>query len=475
LILPNSLKGRLFIVFGSLLIAILSFISLLVFQEIKGLVLDKNMETVQQIAHTGTIPLVDAMLNQSMGKTLPIGYLNRTLKKLRKESDKKIYYAIFVNQAMDLVFADNSDVDWPPIPDLLQFHQALSKQNGNWVAEVIEPVSISTKTWGYLILGFEANSVQAEVKQILFMIYWVVGFIIIVMLFVVNGISEYLTRRLNQLGNAVKQFNLYPSDESLPEGDDEIGQLATNFEHLRRRLIQSGQKIKESERNVFHAEKLASIGRLAAGMAHEINNPLTGIRYSINNILEDELEEKERNDYLRLIDDALKNIESVIAKLLGFSRRKGDYKSKVSFNDALLTVQKLLDYSIKSKEIEIVTNFQPDLPEIHCSAHLLDELSMNLIMNAIDASEIGGKIVCSTSFEKNRIQFSVEDWGHGIRQKDISKVYDPFFTTKEVGKGTGLGLYVVQEIVLGLGGEIKLSTQIDSGAKFTIHLPTGSQ
>jgi len=187
------------------------------------------------------------------------------------------------------------------------------------------------------------------------------------------------------------------------------------------------------------------------------------------------LEEKERNDYLRLIDDALKNIESVIAKLLGFSRRKGDYKSKVSFNDALLTVQKLLDYSIKSKEIEIVTNFQPDLPEIHCSAHLLDELSMNLIMNAIDASEIGGKIVCSTSFEKNRIQFSVEDWGHGIRQKDISKVYDPFFTTKEVGKGTGLGLYVVQEIVLGLGGEIKLSTQIDSGAKFTIHLPTGSQ
>jgi two-component system NtrC family sensor kinase len=307
------------------------------------------------------------------------------------------------------------------------------------------------------------------------MIYWVVGFIIIVMLFVVNGISEYLTRRLNQLGNAVKQFNLYPSDESLPEGDDEIGQLATNFEHLRRRLIQSGQKIKESERNVFHAEKLASIGRLAAGMAHEINNPLTGIRYSINNILEDELEEKERNDYLRLIDDALKNIESVIAKLLGFSRRKGDYKSKVSFNDALLTVQKLLDYSIKSKEIEIVTNFQPDLPEIHCSAHLLDELSMNLIMNAIDASEIGGKIVCSTSFEKNRIQFSVEDWGHGIRQKDISKVYDPFFTTKEVGKGTGLGLYVVQEIVLGLGGEIKLSTQIDSGAKFTIHLPTGSQ
>jgi len=239
LILPNSLKGRLFIVFGSLLIAILSFISLLVFQEIKGLVLDKNMETVQQIAHTGTIPLVDAMLNQSMGKTLPIGYLNRTLKKLRKESDKKIYYAIFVNQAMDLVFADNSDVDWPPIPDLLQFHQALSKQNGNWVAEVIEPVSISTKTWGYLILGFEANSVQAEVKQILFMIYWVVGFIIIVMLFVVNGISEYLTRRLNQLGNAVKQFNLYPSDESLPEGDDEIGQLATNFEHLRRRLIQS--------------------------------------------------------------------------------------------------------------------------------------------------------------------------------------------------------------------------------------------
>jgi signal transduction histidine kinase len=73
------------------------------------------------------------------------------------------------------------------------------------------------------------------------------------------------------------------------------------------------------------------------------------------------------------------------------------------------------------------------------------------------------------------ICFSVEDWGHGIKQQDISKVFDPFFTTKEVGKGTGLGLYVAQEIVVGLGGEINLSTQIDSGTKFMIHLPIGSQ
>ncbi|MBT3999393.1 MAG: hypothetical protein HOF03_05625 [Candidatus Marinimicrobia bacterium] len=475
MILPDSLKGRLFIVFGSLLIAVLTFISLLVFQEIKGLVLEKNMETVQQIAHTGTIPLVDAMLNQSMGKILPIGHLNRTLKKLRKESDKKIYYAIFVNQSMDLTFAHNSDVDWSSISDSLQFRHGLSKQNGNWVAEVVEPVSISTKTWGYLILGFDANSVQTEIKQILFMIYWVIGFIIIVTLFVVNVISEWLTRRLNQLGNAVKQFNLYPSEESLPEGDDEIGQLATNFEHLRRRLIQSRQKIKESERNVFHAEKLASIGRLAAGVAHEINNPLTGIRYSINNILEDDLDEKERNDYLHLIDDALKNIESVIGKLLGFSRRKGSNDSETSINDVVLSVQKLLNYSIKSKEIDFVMSLQPSLPNIRCNAHLLDELAMNLIMNAIDASNVGGKVVCSTVLDNKMICFSVEDWGHGIKQQDISKVFDPFFTTKEVGKGTGLGLYVAQEIVVGLGGEINLSTQIDSGTKFMIHLPIGSQ
>jgi len=474
MLMIHSLKSRLFIIFGSLLIAILSIGSLMVFHQMKTLIIEKNIEVVQRVAHTGVIPLADAMVSQSMGKTLPIGFIDHILTKLRNESDQKIYYAKFISHDGQFVIASSSDKEWVLTHNAFSFNPKIYLHQNRWIVEAVEHVAISTKTWGYLVLGFEADSIQAEVMQVLWGVYMVVGLFIFIMLFVVAIISESLTRRLNQLSAAVGQFNLYPVDDGLPDGNDEIGQLSDSFKKLRQRLIRSRANLKESERNVFHAEKLASIGRLAAGVAHEINNPLTGIRHSINNILKDDVDKKERHEYLRLIDDALKNIESVISKLLGFSRRKGDELFNASINEAILTVSKLLEYSIKSKNIHFETNLYSNIPAIRCDPHLLDEISMNLIMNAIDASDDGGKIVCTSTYENEKIFFSIEDWGHGISQQDISKIFDPFFTTKDVGKGTGLGLYVTQEVVRGLGGEINLTTQPDSGTKFTIQFPANT-
>ena len=469
--LPTTLKSRLFLVFGSLMVIIMFIASITVFEKMKSLIVDKHLESAQRVTHMGTIPLVDGLLAAETGGTLPVDYYERSLRTLMKQSKQEILYAYFLDengqsllpQALNNINIIN--------PENFEMGTSVSYQQNGWVLQTMYGVGVSTKVWGYLVLGFNAVQIHREVKQVLFLIYVTSGIVILIVLFATNIIAEKMTRRLNQLSVAVDRFNLIPDSEALPESDDEIGRLATNFNQFRQRLLQSRLNIEQSERNLFQAEKLASIGRLAAGVAHEINNPLTGIRHSINNILEDDLSTVDRNQYLNLIDDALKNIESVISKLLGFSRLKGDDHSDSSMNDAISTVVKLLDFSIQSKSVDFISELDLEIPPVHCNSNVLDELAMNLIMNAIDASDVGGKILCTTHFDNNNILFCIEDWGHGISDQDLPKIFEPFFTTKDVGRGTGLGLYVTQEIVRGLGGKIHLSTIPHPGAKFTIKLP----
>ena len=469
--LPTTLKSRLFLVFGSLMVIVTFIASIIVFEKMKSLILEKHLESAQRVTHMGTIPLVDGLLAAETGGNLPIDYYERSLRTLMKQSKQEILYAYFLDEnGQSLLPQALNNIN---IINLESFKlgTSVSYQQNRWVLQTMYGVGVSTKVWGYLVLGFDAVQIHREVKQVLFSIYVASGIVILIVLFATNIIAETMTRRLNQLSVAVDRFNLIPDSKALPESDDEIGRLATNFNQFRQRLLQSRLNLKQSERNLFHAEKLASIGRLAAGVAHEINNPLTGIRHSINNILEDDLSTVDRNQYLNLIDDALKNIESVISKLLGFSRLKGDDHSDSSMNDAISTVVKLLDFSIQSKSVDFTSELDLELPPVHCNPNVLDELAMNLIMNAIDASDVGGKILCTTRFDNNNILFCIEDWGHGIRDQDLPKIFEPFFTTKDVGRGTGLGLYVTQEIVRGLGGKIYLSTIPHSGAKFTIKLP----
>ncbi|MBC8323053.1 MAG: hypothetical protein H8E70_05755 [Candidatus Marinimicrobia bacterium] len=469
--MPTTLKSRLIIVFGTLLIGVLSLISIVVFDEMKNLILTKHIESAHSVASMGTIPLTDAMLSKSLGNPLPFGYLDNALKKLRNESSQKIYYSKFINLSGTEITASNNDPVWYEDQHKYFSDQTIFKSDDRWVLEVVEKVSISTKVWGYLVLGFDAGPIRNEVQRILFFIYAAVGGAILITLFAVNLIAETLTKRLNILSSAVDEFDTYIIGKNLPDGDDEIGKLASNFNDLRKRLIQSRQELKDSERNVFHAEKLVAIGRLAAGVAHEINNPLTGIRHSINNILNDKEGTLDKDEYLSLIDEALEKIESVVSKLLGFSRRKGDKSTDTSINDAIITITKLLDYSIQSKKIELKMDLDSDIPSIHCNPHLIDEICMNLIINALDACESGCKIMCRSYSDNQHVVLEIDDNGHGIQSKNIQRIFEPFFTTKEVGKGTGLGLYVTREIVNGLGGEIDLTTQVDSGTKFIVKLP----
>lgn len=469
----HTLKARLTLIFGALLIVLVTAVATLVFGRMKQLILEKHLHTAAGIAHIGTIPLTDAMLSAEVGRPLPQDYFDRVVRNLSSDSRQEILYTVFLDGSGGSVIAYNYEPEWTTGTVVGPLGDRIYKTGDTWVLHSTAVVGISTKVWGYLMIGFDASLIQTEVKKAAVLVLISGLAIILIMLVVVNTIAEQMTKRLNALSVAVGEFD-YESDmksEDLPEEEDEIGLLISRFNDLRRRLIMSRAELRESDRNLFHAEKLASIGRLAAGVAHEINNPLTGIRYSIANLLSDPGNQEVFEEYLVLIDEALVKIESVVSKLLGFSRRKGDVDSEASLNDALHTVIQLLDYAISSKKAEVKLELSEDLPPILCNPHLLDEIAMNLIINALDAVQYGGQVTCHTWTEDEGIVLEIKDDGHGISDEHMQYLFEPFFTTKEVGEGTGLGLYVTREIVQGLGGRIGVSSSAGSGAKFTVHFP----
>ena len=236
-------------------------------------------------------------------------------------------------------------------------------------------------------------------------------------------------------------------------------------------------------RQLMQASKLASIGELAAGVAHEINNPMAVI-LTESQVIRD-LSEEARNldgdfrDQLALslsqVDSQVQRCSHITQNLLRFSRRIAAASRSVDLNSALIEVLGLLEKRANNAGVKIFPDFQDNLPRLSADPFELDQVFLNLISNAIDAHEgkPSGSIRIATRFDKagGRIVATVSDTGSGIQDKDLERVFDPFFTTKPVGKGTGLGLSISYSIIKQMGGDISVRSEPGEGAEFTVCLP----
>ncbi len=231
--------------------------------------------------------------------------------------------------------------------------------------------------------------------------------------------------------------------------------------------------IKEAE----HTNKLASIGRLAAGVGHEINNPLAIINQK-NGLAEDLLEISPDFEHKTTITNCLKSInqsidrcKAITHRLLGFARRTEVVMEKVQLNHILSEVLSFLENSLIHNKIRMVLELESDLPEVYGDHMQLQQVFLNIINNAIDAIDKDGDIAISTRNLAGEIQVIIQDSGHGISEKNLAHIFEPFFTTKETGKGTGLGLSITYGLVKEMGGNITVNSQLGRGTAFTISLP----
>lgn len=256
---------------------------------------------------------------------------------------------------------------------------------------------------------------------------------------------------------------------------DEQGNII-GYEGLNVDLSQRKQMEKELEKTrvqLLQAEKMASLGRLAAGVAHQLNNPLGGIILYTKLVMEDySLEEPAVEDLNRILKDA-ERCRDTVKELLEFSRQKRYLMQPCDINEAISRTLFLLENQTLFQNVTIEKDMVPSIPSVMADIQQLNHVFMNVILNAADAMEGKGKMTVKSHYIPDRDLVSVEvsDTGPGIPDDILPRVFDPFYTTKEEGKGTGLGLSLAYSIVEKHGGVIKAENNPDSGATFIIELP----
>ena len=249
---------------------------------------------------------------------------------------------------------------------------------------------------------------------------------------------------------------------------------------LESRLESKAKQVKKDLAKLVHEDKMIALGKLVASSVHEINNPIAGIhtlaKLMLRTLDEDELgaeELEELRRYLELVANESSRCGQIVSNLLSFSRQQETERRPVDINDIIRSVILLCQHRMQLQNIAIHEEFDPTLPEISGDYNQIQQCIMNVIFNAMEAMPDGGKLTLRTSFKrKNRmIHISITDTGCGIPEENLSIIFEPFFSTKEVSQGVGLGLSVVYGIIREHQGNIYVESEVGEGSTFTIRFP----
>ncbi len=230
---------------------------------------------------------------------------------------------------------------------------------------------------------------------------------------------------------------------------------------------------REEEEKLYLTDRLASIGEMAAGLAHELNNPLTGILALSQLLIRSDIPEEHKED-LQCVYSEAKRAASIVKNVLLFTRNNNYENGHASANEVVKDVLRLREYEEKVSNIAALTQLQENLPDIPIDKFQLQQVFLNIILNAeaaIKESNRPGTLTVTTERVNNHINIHFKDDGCGIKKQVMPRIFDPFFTTKEIGKGTGLGLSICYGIVMKHGGKINLKTHPNKGTTFTIRMP----
>ena len=242
-----------------------------------------------------------------------------------------------------------------------------------------------------------------------------------------------------------------------------------------RDLQKALQEHQETQQQLIQSTKLAALGQLVSGVAHELNNPLTGIWGNSQMIMRKEIDENLREDLETIQDEASRAIK-IVQNLLSFARDHKPEKMRASLNEAVEKAIDLRAYEMRVSGIKLERELQSDLPESWFDFHQMQQVFLNLIINAEQAMQEAngsGTLVIKTQRLRETVQISFADDGPGIPKEHMDRIFDPFFTTKEVGKGTGMGLSLCYGIIQEHGGSIQVLSKVGKGTTFIIELPDG--
>ena len=242
-------------------------------------------------------------------------------------------------------------------------------------------------------------------------------------------------------------------------------------EELEQKVVERTKELQEAQEQLIQSEKLASIGQLAAGVAHELNNPISVMLGFSQAILRKLPEDDPLRKPLATIEREGLRCKGIIQNLLDFARRSKPSLQPTNVNEVLEAACALIEHQISLDNVVVTKGYDPHLPQVLADANQLQQVFVNIIINARDAMPQGGTLRLITRSLGDEVHIIFSDTGIGIPPENIKRIFDPFFTTKEVGQGTGLGLSVSYGIVEQHGGTIEVKSEVGVGTTFIVKLP----
>lgn len=478
--IQNSLKTRILLVTGSVILLIMTIISLAIMFQWRNILIEKEVVNAQSVTDAFIVPALDAMIYAEQRELLKDDLLETYIENFIQRVKNIKYIEIYDNNFEIIARKEKNE------PSTIPLTQKDTKLQTNkfktviyqsdlygWILDTYAPLEIARKKWGITKIGFDAEPIRSEIRNIFFILFTLSILISIATLSVLYLLIDRITFSLYNLVQQIDKIDFNSTKEIVfNKSKDEIGFLIERFNDLLKRLNKSKEQLALAQRQIYQSEKLASIGRLASGVAHEINNPLNGIKSCIYAIEKEPDNKIQTKEYLDLINEGIFYIENVTKKLLGFVRQQPLVTDSLELNELILNVYRLLEYKLKQKQANVTLDLFDNLPVIKGDHQLIQEVIMNLFLNSYDAIENNGIIKISTGIkdEKN-IFLSISDNGVGIEDENLEKIYDPFYTTKEPGEGTGLGLWVTLAIVENHNGQITVNSIPNQQTTFIVTLP----
>jgi signal transduction histidine kinase len=450
-------------------------------------------------ARSRALSLVRNLAALSEGDLLSYNFarLEQTAEKVAADDQDVLYAVAHLHDGRVAVFSERDDLQGIQLNDpisqrALQATAPLVQELAGSAArersyDVAMPVFApgSAKKWGTIRLGFSLQRAYERIYHIRRILLWLSLGAIVCSTSLAVGLALWVSRPIAQLVTGVQAFASGADAQPLPaHRRDELGYLAHAFDQMRaalqhhlaslaeekHRLEATNHRLQQTQQQLLQAERLATVGRMAAWVAHEINNPLTIILTAIRLIKNRRGENNPDAEQLQVIDAEVSRIARILREPLDFSL-PSPTQEVVDINAILHSLEPLLAHTLQGKQVALRVMLEPGLPHVRMASDRLKQVLLNIIRNAEEAMPEGGRLVIQTARQSSCVQVRITDTGGGIPPEHLAQVFDPFFTTRGPRGGMGLGLAVSYRLVKSANGHIDVDSEVGKGSTFRVSLP----
>lgn len=434
----------------------------------------------RSIADVMGILITDALIQDELGHVDDPNYIDNSISQILERNQDLMRYVVVCDPDGRVLHATDRPLIGgffpralgPDAVAALPVSGFRSVVGGQRLLEVRTTLGDASDFRGSLAIGFSLEQVERRTAALARQ-----AIVAAILLMLVNSVLtalyvETLIRPILNLNQTMKRATLGNLGvRASARTGDEVGELAGAFNRMMDELEAARDREKVQRAQLAHTEKMAAVGTLAAGVAHEVNNPLAGVLACVENMKSDPEDAESRDRYLDLIVDGLNRIERTVSNLLNFSRQREMRLEETALNHNLKHVVELVGYQLRQAGIEVRFDLDPSGAVVLADHFQMEQLFLNLVLNAVQAMPRGGELVLRTRVGEDAVAAEVRDSGKGMPEDIRDRIFDPFFTTRDVGEGTGLGLSVSDSITAAHGGTIDVTSTLGVGTVFRVELP----